>query len=514
MNNGTLALSIDDFTSGRFNQVAQFIRENWPYGNRPSGNETLEILAKSLGYHDYSEAMSSATSVPPPMFTLFHNISENFGRLGLAPKDEHRSDSVTSLDRIAIAFRGDTFGAKFVETWPVSLVGRWNFDGKPCTFDNELLARAENCFVQYLTRTTPMGMAPNGRRKNTHSTAFLVAGLYQNLTLNELSAKSIGDLIDAEAAEALLQDVMPIVLGEILCVNIDQANKIIHTTGMSMADVWALPRSEAGFPNLYARMRACMPAILERKAVELYIAPRKKNGYYLFSEGESYQQPDMATQVDEGSFSFSVQRDEIESPLFKTYSWLGQLKEPCGRVVAQIDGTYIAGLARQDLPAFDLISALDEMGDANVEVVDFVLERLQEEEFQDMRVGIPRGDLNTNLIFDDANLVTILRWERHEDSKPGIGASLLRYCLGELKRKYKRNMHIACSVQPYQYYRGAEMLASVREQRDQDIDKICKSITRVAERCNVVRVFLKGHVFAEPDSTFQRYCGEHYQRHV
>ena len=139
MNNGTLALSIDDFTSGRFNQVAQFIRENWPYGNRPSGNETLEILAKSLGYHDYSEAMSSATSVPPPMFTLFHNISENFGRLGLAPKDEHRSDSVTSLDRIAIAFRGDTFGAKFVETWPVSLVGRWNFDGKPCTFDNEFL---------------------------------------------------------------------------------------------------------------------------------------------------------------------------------------------------------------------------------------------------------------------------------------------------------------------------------------------------------------------------------------
>ena len=74
MNNGTLALSIDDFTSGRFNQVAQFIRENWPYGNRPSGNETLEILAKSLGYHDYSEAMSSATSVPPPMFTLFHKL--------------------------------------------------------------------------------------------------------------------------------------------------------------------------------------------------------------------------------------------------------------------------------------------------------------------------------------------------------------------------------------------------------------------------------------------------------
>ncbi len=513
MNNRTFALSVDDFSSGRFNEVAEFIRENWPFANSPSENESLEILAKSLGYQDYGDARSKATNLPEPNFSLYINIAEKFGRLGLAPKDEKNTESMTGLELIAAAFSGDTFGAKFVETWPVKLLGRWNYDGKPCAFDHEILDEAGKYFDRLLTHTAPMVIDLNGRKKSTHTAASLISGLYPSLTLNDLEARSVGEFIDSEAAEALLQDVMPILLGEVLCVSEGQANKIVHATGMSMADIWALPRTEAGFPNLYDHMRARLPAILERKAADLFIAPRQQNGFYRLGDGAFDRQPMTAKKVDEGSFCFSVERDEIECPIFKTYTWTGQLREPCGRVISQISGTYIAGPARQDIASFDLISALDEMGDFNVDIVDFVLDTLQEEVLEESGVRIPKGDLNANMLFEDGNLITILRWERHADSKPGIGASLLSYCIGELKRKFKRDIHIAGSVQPYQYYRGAEMLPSVREQRFDDIDKISRTIIRVAELGNVVRVFLKGHVHVEPDATFQRYCGEHYLSH-
>lgn len=55
-------LSDSDITSGRFKEVADFVREHWPSEDIPSSDEALEIVAKSLGFENFSEASSSGTA--------------------------------------------------------------------------------------------------------------------------------------------------------------------------------------------------------------------------------------------------------------------------------------------------------------------------------------------------------------------------------------------------------------------------------------------------------------------
>lgn len=508
------ALSTNDFTSGRFAEVAEFIRVNWPYENRPSDNEALEILSKSLGYKGYVEAQANATDVPAHRFTSTYEVIRNFCELGLVPKEDREKKSLTGLDFIAEAFCGNLFRSKFVETWPLKRLGRWNIEAAPCEFDHDLLKSFEDTFERIFTEAAPrLNGSGSGRRKGAPTAVSVIAGLNPDLTAHELEARSIGELIDPDTAEALLLDAMPMLLSEILCVTDSQASELVHSTGMSMDDIWALPRNEAGFPSLYAHMRTRLKPILDRKAIDLFLHPREGNGFYPFGGDENSGTRVVEKNVEEGRFSFFLDRDEIESEVFRTYTWGGELKGSCGRLIAQVAGTYIAGPARRDTSAFDLISALDEMGGNDVEIIDSVLEVLSQEIFEEDGEEIAKGDLNARLLFESGNIVTIWHWERHAESERGAGAVLLAYCIDELKRKFKRDMHIAAIIKPYQYRNESGLLASLREQRMLDIKKISKAIIDVAHRGNVVQVILstrKGEEMTSADATFSEYCLEQY----
>lgn len=503
-------LSSSDFSQGRFAEVADFIRETWPYDNRPSEAESYEILAQSLGYSSFHEAKLSAKKTPSPDHEIFMDVARNFRRLGLAPNIEVDRSSLAPHEALAMLFGANPYESKFVESWPLKKLGRWNYALDPCIFDHDLLTSFEKDFEQAWSHPLKETDGFRTKRLNAHTATSLIAALHPDISQEELTSNTVGDLIDSETVEALFLDTMPVLFREIFCVSETTANAIVKGAKMSMSDVWALPQNETSFPNLYSHMREHLAKLLNRKAISFYLKERADGSYSNFELEPDLSNRSRSRDVVAGLFTFGIDRDELESEVFRTYTWTGQIRSQEGIILAHARGTYIAGPAKENISAFELISALDEMSDTDVQIIDVALDCLQQDILESSGEGVAKTDINVRLLFGHGNVVTVWEWERSEEAPSGLGAEIMMNCIDELKRKFKRNMYLAGLISPYQYLPDADFVQSLRDQRQVDITKIIKSVKVIAQHENVIGVFVKGYDHVDGDSKFFEYCGEYY----
>jgi hypothetical protein len=280
---------------------------------------------------------------------------------------------------------------------------------------------------------------------------------------------------------------------------------------MSMQDLWSLPRTESGFPSLYHHMRRRIKDdLLGRPVLDLYQTKRRENGFYYFANDIVPCRGNVAEEVHEGHFEFAIESNCLESEVFRSYSCMGQLKSKGGDVLSKVSGRYVAGPARLDVSGMAFISALDEVCDEDVEVGDNLLSMLQEQIYAEDDELVEKSYINTRLIFGDGNLFILSNWERSEKAEKGAGIKLLEYCLGQLKKKYKRNICIAGLIEPNQYLSSAGSIDVVAEQCQKDRDKIWAQLRKVRRLPYVFGVHAASRSQAEGLSTFSRYCGESY----
>lgn len=522
-----LPLSTDDFKSGRFEALADHVRAEWPFNNRPARESVLDIVAYCLGYNDYSDARSQATEVAVASndFGIDKlDISNRFERLGFAPKEPEvgSPERPYSMDEFFSGkfMRTNIASDKFVESWPINMVGRWNYSGSPVDFDRDFIADHEELFSRLWMFDSREHSGFQEVTKNNKSAASVAASLIVGLSVETISGMKISDVIDAEIAEALFQDVMPLLIGEIFTVSINDIVVLTNQTGNSMRDLWEMPRNEASFPSLYQHMRKVMTeCLLERRLVDLFMVSREENGWYTGMRGFNSALPCIEVEVPEGKFLMQVDRNYLECEYFRNYMCLAQLQDTTGKVIARFGGTYLAGPANKDIAGFDMISALDEVCDDDVEVGDMVLSLIQmdlmsdvdDEFFDDEEVElIEKSSINANLIFCDGNLLIVSAWERSPESEKGCGIILLNYCVHALKKKFRRNMSVACILDPAQYGLSSQKVEVLEEQRRKDMGKIHAHLMNLEFTDFVPRVYAAGRVHSDGPSTFSKYCGEAY----
>ncbi|ASJ88800.1 hypothetical protein [Pseudomonas aeruginosa] len=507
-------LSVDDIKSGRFEILAETVRAKWPFKARPTREEALDIVAKSLGYKDFDDATNSATVTAVVCLSIRSDVSSRFTKLGYAPAEPRFGSAERPFDMSSI-FDGSMFlenkaAHDFVEEWPLDLISRWNYAGAPAIFGGAFLSEQEELFDfmwMYDTKES------NGfyTATTSRSAGTVVAAVSGGISYQDLNGMVIGDLIDPEMSEALLQDVMPMVIGRILTVNEADAQRLTEETGMSMQDLWRLPRTESNFPSLYHHMRKRMKDdLLGRPVLDLYQAKRGDNGFYYFAGDIDHRAVKVTEEVLEGFFDFAVESNYLESEVFRSYSCVGQLRNKSGDVLSQVSGRYVAGPARLDVSGMDFISALDEVCDDDVEVGDNLLTMLQNQIFAEVDELLEKSYINTRMIFGYGNLFILSNWERSERAEKGVGIKLLEYCIGQLKKKYKRNICIAGLIEPNQYLGSAGSIGVVAEQCQKDRDKIWDQLRKVGRLPYVFGMHAASRSQAEGPSTFSRYCGESY----
>jgi hypothetical protein len=507
-------LSVDDIKSGRFEILAETVRANWPFKARPTREEALDIVAKSLGYKDFDDAANSATVTAAVCLGIRSDVSSRFTKLGYAPAEPRLGSAERPFDMSSI-FDGSMFlenkaAHDFVEEWPLNLISRWNYAGAPAILGGDFMSEQEELFDfmwMYDTKES------NGfyTATTSRSAGTVVAAISGGISYQGLNGMVIGDLIDPEMSEALLQDVMPVFIGRILTVCEEDAQRLSEETGMSMQDLWSLPRTESSFPSLYHHMRRRIKDdLLGRPVLDLYQTKRRENGFYYFANDIVPCRGNVAEEVHEGHFEFAIESNCLESEVFRSYSCMGQLKSKGGDVLSKVSGRYVAGPARLDVSGMAFISALDEVCDEDVEVGDNLLTMLQEQIYAEDDELVEKSYINTRLIFGDGNLFILSNWERSEKAEKGVGIKLLEYCLGQLKKKYKRNICIAGLIEPNQYLSSAGSIGVVAEQCQKDRDKIWAQLRKVRRLPYVFGVHAASRSQAEGLSTFSRYCGESY----
>ena len=508
-----LPLSSSDFSSGRFDEVAKFVYNNWPYNNIPTHEEALDIVAKTIGYKNYEVAKLSSTVEVSTSYSIFFRFEENFLRLGYAPNPKWPDDSMDPASRLRSLLNCDFLKNEFVKSWPLNLLNRWNYENKPCSFGLEFVRSLEPFFETAWSNNLSNFNGFQTTLKHTSSAASVVATLASSLQLDALVAKNIAELLDDEVIEAIFNDAMSAVFREIFILNDSKAKSLIEHSGLSITDLLALPRDDSGFPGLFDHMREYLRnVILSRPAISLYTIERKDSSFYYEPRAinRDLVKPDDKYSVQTGEFLFSIERDDLESDRFRTYTWRSQLQDERGSVLAHAMGTYIAGSATKSASGFSLISAADEMCDDDVEVIDIVLTQLQSDILHEYGKTLDKGAINTKILFKHGNLVSILQWERSLHAQPGSGVDLINHTVDRLKKKFKRNMFIATIIHPYQYNNDAWMHSAIENQRQVDIGKIRKQLFKAGAHQNVLIIYTKGHVRAEGDSAFLKYCGENY----
>lgn len=506
-----IALSTDDIESGRFDQVATFIRENWPFAGKPSQVEALNILAQSLGYKDYAEAEGSASEVVVPGMCDTYTISTNFSKLNHAPK-KLPDDEPDHLKRLSILFGVNTNASDFVKSWPIELINRWNFEGKGCILTNEILKETQEVFEQAWCNRSISSNSFLTRIAGSPSASMLFTRLCPEISVTDIHDIQIGEVLDKELAETILQDIMPIVFDSLLSVSHGDVENLALATKMSLSDLRNLPRDEHGFPNLYQHLRAFLNNdILNRSASSLFL--RERNGVGMYSSPYPLQDYPGVEKIEVGGdiFYFHSHRDFIESEDFRTYTWNGQLRSDSGDILASASGSYIAGSSANEVSGFELISAVDETNDLDVRIIDVVLTYLQEMILDIHGKEVDKSIINTQLIFQDGNLVTLAHWERAGSAQKGSGIKLLELCLARLKRKYKRNIHIASLIQPSQYLDDARIVKSLDEQFGKDCKKITQCLMSLKRNPTVVGIYACPDELKEGISTFTEYCGSHFE---
>ncbi|HHK0379432.1 TPA: hypothetical protein ACQQJB_003606 [Pseudomonas aeruginosa] len=510
-----LSISVDDIKSGRFELLAEFVRTNWPFNNRPSREESLDIVARSLGYDDFGKAVAGASEKVVVTDFFAPNVCDRFVELGYTPSEDsiNRDTKKSSIEDL---FSGAMFiknkaAHDFVKTWPLDLVGRWNYESLPVLFGTEFMSEIEPLFERLWLHDY---VASNGFVTETiknESAASLVASLSVGMSYEKISELKIADIIDEELAESIFQDVFPVFIKELFTVNSSDEEVLAKETGCSMKDLWRMPKNEQSFPSLYGYLRQHVKEnLLSRKAIDLFQCKRNKSGFYDEPMDIANRSGVQVVSVEGGTFRMQVERNYLDSDDFRSYGCVGQLINFDGVVFAQAYGTYVHAPARQDISGMDFISALDEVCDGDVEVGDLVLTALQSEILEIDGEEIPKPSINVRLIFERGNLFILSGWERSEHADKGCGIELLFYCLNTLKKKFRRNISVASFVNPIQYYKSAEKSAGIQAQREQEMGKIGAQLMQLQLHDAVVSLYIAGKNHSDGLSTFTQYCGAAY----
>jgi hypothetical protein len=498
-----IALSIDDFESGRFGQLSQFIQENWPFKNPPTADQSLDILAKSIGYVDVKDARNGATARALSGATGNYAVKTNFTALNYAPKSKAKKKSgdkhLDFLENLLPMNAHDEDSCIFVDQWPLELINRWNFGSENCILSPEFLTTLEDDFASLWCNSL---QADNSRSKsmiNATSAAIMTSTLYSDLTVAQMGKKTIADLFDDEMANALFQDVMPMLLDDLLSVHEGSAQKLINATGLSVTDLLELPRNESGFPNVYQHMRDYLKhVILPKKINTLFLRSKNKNGFYLdISEMDAGQRKSCKKiELDSGTFFFSLVKDSIDCEIFKTYAWGGQLHDQDGNLNVAVGGTYVVGPPDEQASGGELMSAVDETDSLDVDVIDALLESYQSIILDVHGREVEKVEINTQLIFESANIVTIGYFERASGTQKGLGREVLNSCFDSLQARFKRDMHVAAIMEPYQYKDDATLMPAFDDQCDQDIEKMADAMLQLHTHPYVVGVYTRGRFLA------------------
>lgn len=502
-----IALSTDDFSSGRFQQLANFIQLNWPFTPRPSDKDVLNILAQSLGYEGYAEALGQASEKALSRAIGGYAVVNNFEKLefGSQKSMNHKELIHSALESLMGRISPTT---EFVQTWPLALVNRWNYKGDGCSLSAEFIKNAESDFAALWSNTLRNHNGFATESVNSTTAAVMISKMEPRLTGDQIRSGLIGDVLDAEVADAIVMDIMPLMLDEMLQVNQDEADALVAASGMSMTDLWELPRNESGFPNLYAHMKAFVRTeLLTRKMSALYLLERNESGFFhepLVLEGKGCK----TTPIGDYSFVFTAKNDEIDSDEFKSYTWHGQLKSASGKVLCCASGSLFTGAADQDNPGFELISAADETNDLDVEIIDMVLNVLQDLIYEKTDDEVDKGNVNTLLLFKFGNLMTLHHWERSSEASPGAGMRLLNLCINALITKFKRKVHLATLVDPFAYNDDALSMPSLVEERGQEIQRISKKLMSLNTSTGIVGIYIHEKYLREGPSIFSEYCLE------
>lgn len=507
-------LSQNDFDSGRFLLLAEFVRKNWPFGNAPDEIESLNIVAKTLGYMGYEDALSKATSIPNSTSSIFYDPVINFLKLEIEGSSE----------RIAVPRKDDSYfgmfaapyttpAKTFVDSWPINLVGRWNYEKRGCEFSKDFLDRIEGDFEKIWSNSSLSSNGFLSQLSNTNSAASYVINETSKKSMNELKSFSIEDVLDEGICEALLQDAAPKLINELLTVSDYSAEILIKETGMSMRDIWELPKSEDGFPSLYQHMRNYLiTKLIKRSVMTLFITQREECGFYHPPHAYDDMDEKKIDYPEPLNYIFNQRRDFMEENIFRSYSWESEVRSNTGDVLVSAVGSYIHGPSNKATSGFDLISALDEVGDYDVEIADMIQGVLQEEICEEEGEWVEKGHLNMQLIFRYGSLVTVTHWERSEYAEAGLGVELLEYTIDMLKKRFKRNMHVAAIIDAYQYKEDGQLHPAVSEQRLRDIKKISNTLSKLDRHPNVLRMFMRPSRIEVGMSAFTRHLTDAYGR--
>lgn len=147
-------LSKNDFESGRFSALADFVRSNWPFNGALTEDESKEAVAKTLGYDGYSDAFASASAQAHSPSIGHFDLKRNFDKLDIvqsalqetsnAEDQDEKKSAEDVLEYLISQFNGPT--GEFLDSWPMDLVGRWNYEQNGCAFSIKFMKNLEGEF--------------------------------------------------------------------------------------------------------------------------------------------------------------------------------------------------------------------------------------------------------------------------------------------------------------------------------------------------------------------------------
>ncbi|MHD0644873.1 hypothetical protein ACYPKM_04550 [Pseudomonas aeruginosa] len=475
-------ISKEDVSSGNVIRLAEHIKDNWPSSTKISLEEAKEVLASSLGHDNYEGLISSATDIPsksvPDSITAYYNISKKYknliSELGISPKDIYNGCN-TEL-------------AEIIGKWPYDTLGRWGSDKSSCCLDGVDLSIIDEYFDEIFINNDKNHYPMLTTVESTNSVANIISSFHKNISHADLENKKIGDLIDGEIAEALVNDCAPKVIQKLLEIN---TSEIMKASGIGSRELQKLPESELSFPMLYAHLRSRAATLLGQDALSVFTIKKRQDGFYFEPMFRAFQDSHREILENCGiEFIFNCHSDQISNETFKSYTWDGHLQDINGNLLCYAFGTYFAGPATKNSSGFALIDAADETNDSDVAIIDSVLDILQMQVEEEYGEDIEKGDLNLRTIFASGNLVTIIAVERNSSADKGLGITLIDKCLSKLKARYKRNMHVAALIYPFQYKDDSLMLESLSDEFHNDFEKIGSHFMNISYHPNVECVFL------------------------
>lgn len=441
------SLSNDDFDSGRFTKVARIIVKSWPGSEPITLSKAQEVLAVTLGYADYHDARKSAT----------HRCT--------ADSEQRATGDVFRLDRFLHI--GWHACASTLESWPLHMLGRWNMAGLPCMLGSEAINQAISIFTEYFASDTTV--IDSFQVKHTPCALSLLANELSRSSYVELQ-RPLGSLISGVARQAGFDRGVEFLFQEFFTSR--YSDLICDKSGLSLSDIWQMPRNKSSFPDLYAALNCLYDSWLQEPAINRFLKSRLSSGFYNDDPRPDIGRDVKPSIIDQPSHRvvLHLQRVWLDDCPFKAYTWKARSLNHEGKVLAEAEGGFVAGPKGGGSSA-ELIEATEDCGVASVYAYLKHLIADWDDGGEDV-AGLTPSNLNTEAIFGWGNLLMINYLERHERAAPGAGIALLAAVIKDLKRRYKRSLNVIGLIDPYQYHLAARQISCLEERRAADAHKV------------------------------------------